>query len=60
MVDKDEIKGGARQAGGKVEEGVGKAVGNDRMAAEGRADQTEGKTQKNVGKIKDAVKDQTR
>ncbi|WP_062229443.1 CsbD family protein [Aureimonas frigidaquae] len=58
MVDKNEIKGGAKEIGGKIKEAAGKAVGNDRLQAEGLADQAEGKTQKNYGKVKDAVKDQ--
>ncbi|MER0236999.1 CsbD family protein [Fulvimarina sp. MAC8] len=59
MVDKNEIKGAAKEAGGKVKEAVGSAVGNERMRAQGEADQAEGKTQKNYGKVKDAVKDQS-
>ncbi len=58
MVDSNQIKGGAKEIGGKIKEAAGNAVGNDRMAAEGLADQAEGKTQKNYGKVKDAVKDQ--
>ena len=58
MVDKDEIKGGAKELGGKIKEGVGRAIGDDEMAADGMGDQVAGKTQKNVGKVKDAVKDQ--
>lgn len=58
-MDKNETKGSAKELGGKLKEGVGKAVGNERMEAEGAADQAEGKTQKNYGKVKDAVKDQT-
>ncbi|MDY8108620.1 CsbD family protein [Fulvimarina sp. 2208YS6-2-32] len=60
MVDKNEIKGGAKEAGGKLKEAVGSALGNEKMEAEGKADQLEGKTQKNYGKVKDAVTDQTR
>ncbi len=59
MVDKNEVKGGAKEMAGKVKEAAGKVVGNDRLQAEGLADQAEGKTQKNYGKVKDAVKDQT-
>ncbi len=58
MVDKNEISGGAKELGGKLKEGVGKLVGNERLQAEGMADQVEGKTEKNYGKVKDAVKDQ--
>ena len=51
MVDKNEISGGAKELGGKIKEGVGKLVGNEKL-------QAEGKTEKNYGKVKDAVKDQ--
>jgi uncharacterized protein YjbJ (UPF0337 family) len=56
-MDKHEISGGAKQAGGAVKEAAGKAVGNDRLQAEGAIDKTEGKAEKNYGKVKDAVKD---
>jgi uncharacterized protein YjbJ (UPF0337 family) len=58
MVDKNEIKGGAKEVGGKIKEAAGRAVGNERLEAEGEVDQVEGETQKNYGKVKDAVKDQ--
>lgn len=58
MVDSNTIKGGAKEIGGKLKEAVGNATGNDRMKADGLADQAEGKTQKNYGKVKDAAKDQ--
>ena len=57
-MDKHEISGGAKQAGGAVKEAAGKLVGNERLEAEGKIDQVEGKTEKNVGKVKDAIKDQ--
>ena len=57
-MDKHEISGGAKQAGGTVKEAAGKLVGNERLQAEGKIDQVEGKTEKNVGKVKDAIKDQ--
>lgn len=56
-MDKHEISGGAKQAGGAVKEAAGKAVGNDRLQAEGTVDKAEGKAEKNYGKVKDAVKD---
>ena len=54
---KDEIKGAAKDAAGSVKEGLGKATGNDKMAAEGAAERVEGKIQKGVGQIKDAARD---
>ena len=54
---KDTIKGAARDAAGSIKEGVGKATGNDRLAAEGAAERVEGKVQKGVGKVKDGARD---
>ena len=54
---KDEIKGAAKDAKGSMKEGIGKATGNDRMAAEGAADRVAGKVQKGVGSLKDAARD---
>ena len=53
---KDTIKGAAKDAKGSIKEGVGKATGNDRMAAEGAAERVEGKVQKGVGSLKDAAR----
>ena len=54
---KDEIKGAAKDAKGSIKEGVGKATGDDRMAAEGAAERLEGKVEKGVGSLKDAARD---
>jgi uncharacterized protein YjbJ (UPF0337 family) len=53
---KDEIKGAAKDAKGSIKEGVGKATGNDRMAAEGASERVAGKVQKGVGSVKDAAR----
>jgi uncharacterized protein YjbJ (UPF0337 family) len=53
---KDEAKGAAKDVKGSIKEGVGKATGNDRMAAEGAADRVAGKVQKGVGSLKDAAR----
>jgi uncharacterized protein YjbJ (UPF0337 family) len=57
-MNEDTIKGAAKEVGGAIKENVGAAVGNDRLEAEGAIDRFEGKTQKNVGKVEDAVEDQ--
>jgi uncharacterized protein YjbJ (UPF0337 family) len=54
---KDEAKGAAKDIKGSIKEGVGKATGNDRLAAEGAADRVAGKVQKGVGSLKDAARD---
>ena len=53
---KDTVKGAAKDAAGSVKEGIGKATGNDRLAAEGAAERVEGKVQKGVGNLKDAAR----
>ena len=53
---KDQIKGAAKNAAGSIKEGVGKATGNNKMAAEGAAERVEGKVQKGVGSLKDAAR----
>ena len=48
----DKAEGTAKDLKGKVKEGAGRLVGNERLQADGRADQIEGKAQKKVGDIK--------
>ena len=56
-MDKDRIVGAAKQAKGAVKEAVGKAVGDNKLVAEGKSDKVEGKIQNAVGGLKDAVRD---
>ena len=42
---KDEVKGGAKQARGAVKDAVGKATGDRKLQADGKADKVEGKVQ---------------
>ncbi len=46
----------AREVKGKAKKGAGKAVGNPRMEAQGRAEQTAGNLRQAGEKVKDAVK----
>ena len=57
---KDQIKGAAKDIAGSAKEGIGKATGNNRMAAEGAAERVAGKVQKGVGAVKDAARDALR
>jgi uncharacterized protein YjbJ (UPF0337 family) len=52
----DKAKGYANEAAGKVKQGVGKAVGNDRLRAKGAAQEIKGDSQKALGKAKGAIK----
>ncbi|MBC3981127.1 CsbD family protein [Streptomyces sp. AC563] len=45
------------QAKGKVKEAAGRAVGNERLTADGRADQAKGDARHAKEKIKDVLKD---
>lgn len=49
-------KGQAKQVKGNVKEAVGRATGNDRMKASGRADVSEGKAQAALGDAGQKVK----
>ena len=56
-MDKDRIAGAVKQAKGTVKEAVGKAVGDNKLVAEGKSDKVEGKVQNAVGGLKDSVRD---
>ena len=51
----DHAMGSAKDTIGKGKELAGTATGNERLKAEGQADQAEGKIQKLVGDVKDAL-----
>ena len=53
----DKAKGLANEAAGNIKQGVGKAVGSEKMQAEGLAQEAKGDAQKAVGDAKGAVKD---
>ncbi len=52
----DKIKGMANEAVGNVKQTVGKVTDNDKLRAEGKAQELKGEGQQAVGKAKDAVK----
>lgn len=56
----DQIKGAAKDIGGKIQEEVGKVVGSKEQQAKGLEKQVEGKVQQHVGNLKEAVKDATK
>ncbi|CAN5371088.1 hypothetical protein BH10PSE9_BH10PSE9_17130 [soil metagenome] len=56
MIDKDRIAGAAKVVKGNIKEAVGKAVGDAKLEAAGKADKIEGKVQNAVGGIKDTLK----
>ncbi len=56
MIDKNRVVGSAKVVKGKVKEALGKAVGDAKLEAQGKADKIEGKVQNAVGGIKDTLK----
>jgi uncharacterized protein YjbJ (UPF0337 family) len=52
----DKIQNMAEKAGGKVKETVGKVTDNERLEAEGRADQAKSDVKQAGEKVKDAFK----
>jgi uncharacterized protein YjbJ (UPF0337 family) len=55
-MDKDRIAGAAKEAKGAAKEAIGKALGDGKLTAEGKADKVAGKVQNAVGGLKDALK----
>jgi uncharacterized protein YjbJ (UPF0337 family) len=55
-MDKDRIKGSAKNIGGKIKEGFGKAVGDKKIEVDGKAEQVEGKLQNAYGSAKDKLR----
>lgn len=56
-IDDDRVEGSAKKLGGNIKEGVGSLLGDEKMKAEGKSDQAEGKLQNAWGGIKDSVRD---
>ena len=57
MLDHDRIESAAKNIGGKIKEAAGKLTGDEKLKAEGRADQVAGKVQNAVGGVKDSLRD---
>ncbi|MDP3656912.1 MAG: CsbD family protein [Brevundimonas sp.] len=60
MPDHDRVEGAAKNLGGNIKEAAGKLTGDEKLKAEGRADQAEGKVQNAVGGMKDAIREDKR
>jgi uncharacterized protein YjbJ (UPF0337 family) len=56
-MNKEQVSGKFDQVTGKVKETVGEAVGNDRLANQGVADQVKGAAKETWGKVKEVAKD---
>jgi uncharacterized protein YjbJ (UPF0337 family) len=56
-MNRDQMKGRAKEVAGKVEKIVGRAVGSSKMEAKGVAKETAGKVQKTVGNVRSDLRD---
>lgn len=54
-MNRDQIKGGFKDAAGKIQRKFGQMVGSNRQEASGVQTQAEGKTQKAAGDVTDAL-----
>ena len=54
-MNRDKREGSAKDLGGKIKETGGDLTGDDKLKSEGQADQAEGKLQKGVGKVEEAI-----
>lgn len=59
-MNKDQVKGTAKDVAGKLQQKAGKLVGNEKMQAKGVAKQISGKLQKGVGDVTEVLKDATK
>jgi len=55
-MNKDQVKGEAKDLAGKIQEEAGKLTGSKEQQAKGLEKQIEGKIQKGVGDLKETVK----
>lgn len=59
-MNKDQVKGTAKDVAGKVQQETGKLVGSKEQQAKGLAKQVAGKAQQGAGDVKEAIKDSTK
>ena len=56
IINKDRITGAVKEFKGTVKATIGRATGDAKLEADGKADKLEGKVQNAVGGLKDALK----
>ena len=56
-MQRQKVKGATDEAIGKAKQGIGEAVGSDRLQGEGAVQEVKGKGEKAVGEAKQATKD---
>lgn len=56
IMDKNQVKGAASKAKGKIKEVTGRVIGNEKMEREGKLEHAKGTVQKGYGDFKSDVK----
>ena len=56
-INKDQVEGRVKEAGGKIQEGLGKAVGNTTETIKGKVNKNVGAAQAKFGDVKDRAED---
>lgn len=56
-MNKDQIKGAAKEVGGKIQQEVGEAVGSPEQQLKGMKNQVEGNIQQKAGDLKEVVEE---
>jgi uncharacterized protein YjbJ (UPF0337 family) len=56
IMDKDRIKGAAKEVSGSIKEAAGKITGNRETEAKGKVEKNLGTAQNAFGKVKDAIR----
>jgi uncharacterized protein YjbJ (UPF0337 family) len=59
-MNKDQVKGTAKDIAGKIQEEAGKLTGSTEQQVKGLGKQIAGKVQKGIGDVKQSVKDSNR
>jgi uncharacterized protein YjbJ (UPF0337 family) len=59
-MNKDQVKGGLKEAAGKVQEKTGQAIGSKTQQAKGLGREAEGKAEKGLGDAKETIKNSGR
>jgi uncharacterized protein YjbJ (UPF0337 family) len=55
IMNKDQVTGKVEQAAGRVKQGIGETIGNQKLANQGVADQVKGAARETWGSAKDAA-----
>ncbi len=56
-MNKDQVKGMAKEGMGKLQKKTGKVIGSPEHRAKGVAKEIEGKVQKNIGGVRESMED---